>query len=389
MRATGRFFPAGLALVLSVYRPVAADAQQGVRLTGYLEHQFTANHGDSGWSPIDYDRLRVDLNARAGRGTRLSASVVYQIYRGDTRVELQNALPDEFDALADSAYVELEDQHFVNHAYVAFAPGPVEVIVGKQYLTWGAAWVFNPTELFRPKRLFEPTYEREGVGALAAKVPLGSLSDVLVAFVPDGAFDESGKVFRARHHVGGFDVSALVGEVHESPAPPLIGLPSLPSEKRFVVGGDITGELFGLGVWAEATWSDRARRQWVEASVGGNYTLRDGTLLLLEGFYNGRGEWDDPYPLSLWLGRLSGDYRSLGKGMLYTHVSRPFGQLLTLGLSGLANIGDGSGVLIPSAAYAFAENVDILFNGIVYLGPDGTEFGANSHGGFLRGRVYF
>jgi hypothetical protein len=389
MRATERFFPAVLALALFVCRPVAAAGQQGVRLTGYLEHQFAANNTDSGWSPIDYDRLRVDLNARAGRGTRLSASVVYQIYRGDTQVELQNFLPDEFDPLAGSASVELDDQHFLNHAYVALAPGPFEIIAGKQYLTWGAAWVFNPTELFRPKRLFEPTYEREGIGALAAKVPLGPLTDVLVAFVPDGGFAESGKVFRARHHLAGFDISALVGEVHENPAAAQIGAPPLPSERRFTVGGDVTGELFGLGVWAEATWSDRAGDQWVEATVGSNYTLRDGTLLLLEGFYNGRGEWDDPYPLSQWLARFSGDYRSLGKGMLYSHVSRPFGQLLTLGMSGLTNIGDGSGVLIPSVAYAFAENVDILFNGVVYLGPDGSEFGANNHGGFLRGRVYF
>jgi hypothetical protein len=315
--------------------------------------------------------------------------VVYQLYRGDTQLELQNFLPDEFDALAGPATVELDDEHFVNHAYVALAPGPFEIIVGKQYLTWGAAWVFNPTELFRPKRLLEPTYEREGVGALAAKLPLGSLSDVLVAFVPDGGFDESGKVFRARHHVRGFDISALVGEVHESPAPTAIGIPALPTERRFIVGGDVSGELFGLGVWAEATWSDHAGSKWVEATVGGNYTLRDGTLLLLEGFYNGRGAWDDPYPLSQWLGRFSGNYRSLGKGMLYGHASRPFGQLLTLGMSGLANVGDGSGVLIPSVSYAFAENVDILFNGLLYLGPDGTEFGADSHGGFLRGRVYF
>ena len=48
----------------------------------------------------------------------------------------------------------------------------------------------------------------------------------------------------------------------------------------------MTGELFGLGVWTEATWSDFAGESWVEVTAGGNYSLADGTLVMAEGFYN-------------------------------------------------------------------------------------------------------
>ncbi len=388
MWRAGRLRDVVLGFALLGFAPCSAYGQLGTRLTGYLEHQFSTNRTDHGWRLIDYDRARVDLSARAGRGVSASVAAVGQLYRGNTRVELRDFLPDDLDPLVDTASVTLDDQYFLNHAYVTFQPGALELIAGKQYLTWGAAWVFNPTELFRPKNPFEPTYEREGVAAISAKVSLGPLSDVQVALVPDGGFDTSGKLFRARHHLVGFDLSALVAVVHERQAPTAFDVPT-DLERRFTVGGDVSGEILGLGVWAEATWSDHADERWVETAVGGNYTLGDGTLLLLEGYYNGRGEWDHPYSPSQWLARFSGDRRSLGKGLVYGLASRPFGQLWTLGMSALANVGDGSMVLIPSVAYAFAENVDLLFNGFAYVGADGAEFGTDTYGAFLRGRIYF
>jgi hypothetical protein len=159
--------------------------------------------------------------------------------------------------------------------------------------------------------------------------------------------------------------------------------------RRVTVGGDATGELGGLGVWIEGTWSDHNMRQWIEATVGGNYTLTNGTLLLAEAFYDGRGEWGEPYPASLWLARLTGERRSLGKVLIYLHASRLTGELWTLGLSTLANPGDPSMVVIPSVSFAFAQDVDVLFNGLVYAGTDESEFSGGRLGAFLRARVYF
>jgi hypothetical protein len=362
------------------------------RITGYLEHQFSASRSRGWWTQLDYDRLRADLVARAGRGVRLEAAAVWQLYRGDTRIPLRSQLPAALGPLVDTATVVLEDRHFVNHAYLVLSPGGVEITAGKQYLTWGAAWVFNPTELFRPKDLFEPTYEREGVGALSARVPLGALSDVLVAYVPDGPFRTSGKVARARHHVAGFDVSALAAAVYEQPAATPGAVEAhragaLP--RRLVLGGDISGEVLGLGVWAEGTWNDFAGDRWAEATLGGNYTLPDRTLLLVEGYFNGRGGWGDPYPAAAWLARLGGERRSLGRFVVFASAGRPFGELWRVSLGALVNPGDGSGALVPSVSHEFAENVELIANGLVSIGADGTEYGRGGVGGFVRARVYF
>lgn len=376
-------------LILASGLPRHAVAQNAPRITGYLEHQFSTAHAEDGWRQIDYDRLRIDLEARAGRGTRLSAALVWQIYRGNARIRLMDALPDALDDIVGGTAIGLEDRQFLNHAYLSLPIGGVEITAGKQYLAWGAAMAFNPTELFRPKNLFEPTYEREGVGAIAARFGFGPLSDLLVGYVPEGGFTQSGKVLRARHHLGGFDISALVAEVHRRPAPAGFGVPARPLKRKITFGGDLSGELLGIGVWAEGTWSDHAGTTWAELTIGGNYTLPDGTLIALEGYFDGRGKWTDPYPIGLWLDRLLGGRRSLGRGMIYGLVSREFRQLWRLGLSALGNAGDRSFVLIPTVSYAFAQDVDLLFNGLLPFGAEDTEFGPAGVGGFLRARVYF
>lgn len=358
------------------------------KVTGYLEHQFSLSRTRGAWTQLDYDRVRADLVTHAGRGVRVEAAGVWQVYRGDTRVLLRNSLPGDLAAAEDTAAVVIEDGWFLNHAYLSLAPGGVEITVGKQYLTWGAAWVFNPTELFRPKDLFEPTYEREGVGALSARISLGTLSDVLVAYVPDGPVRTSGKLVRARTHVAGFDLSGLAATVYER-GTTLPGSPDAPALQRLVLGGDLSGEVLGLGVWAEGTWNRFDGRRWGELTVGGNYTLPDRTLVLLEGYVDGRGRWGSPYPASGWLARLGGERRSLGRFVGYTAVSRPVCEIWRVGLGALVNPVDGSAALVPSVSWDFAENVELLANGLVSLGRDGTEYGHGGAGGFVRARVYF
>lgn len=378
-------------LVVTAFFSERSFAQVEVKFNGYLEHQYSLSYYNSQWTQLDYDRLRGDINATAGRSSRLSAAVVWQLYRGDTRIRLRDQVPKDLHSYVDTLSVPIQDRQFVNHAFISLYPGPFEVTAGKQFMTWGAAWVFNPTELFRPKNVLEPTYEREGIGSVTVRLPLGPLSDVMVGYVPEGALPTSGKVVRARHHLGGFDLSAMAAVRHE----PSISLSALlfpeRTERRVTVGGDITGEVAGLGLWTEAAWSDHAGSRWLEATVGGNYTLPNATLLLIEGFYNGRGEWGTPYSAPLWVARLFGDVRSLGRVMVYTSASSPVGalQLWNVGLSGLVNAGDPSAVLIPSVSYAFGQNVDLLFNALIYVGREGAEFGGRRFGGFLRGRVYF
>ncbi len=376
-------------ILLLVWTAAGVHGQSvNARVNGYLEHQFSMRYAGGDWTILDYDRLRMDLDARAGLGTRMSAAVVWQLYRGRTEVRLEDFLPEDLVPDADSVFTEIEDRDFLNHAYLSLNVGPVEVTAGKQYLTWGASWAYNPTEFFRPKDVLEPTYEREGVGAISTKIPLGALSDIQMALVPNGSLDTSGKVLRARHHVRGVDVSALVAELYEPVASSELGGEE-DLERRITVGGDLSGEVLGLGVWGEAAWSSHDGKRWLEATVGGNYTLENGTFILLETYFNGRGEWGDSYALKSWLARALGHRLSLGQGILLALVNRTVAQIWTVGMSGLVNMGDGSVALVPAVVYAFAENVDLTLNGVVPLGPEGTEFGTGDAGGFLRGRVYF
>jgi hypothetical protein len=365
-----------------------AHAQQPPRLSGYLEHQYSASRTVGGWSQLDYDRLRLDLAAVAGRSARVEAAVVWQLYRGNTSVRIRDLLPEVYRPLAPTTAVVIEDHYYLNHLYAVIPAGAFDLTVGKQYLAWGKAMAFNPTELFRPKNLLEPTYEREGVGALALRLTTGALGDVQAVLVPDGSFETSAKVLRVRQHLAGFDISALAAELHQGVGTSYLGGSAGPRRRRVTLGGDLSGELLGLGVWLEGTWSSHEGEEWVELTLGGNCTLPTGTLFTLEGYYDGRGKWTPPYPLTSWLGRLTGARRTLGRGMVFGMLSHS-GERWTPGLAGVGNTGDRSVVLIPNLAYGFAQDVDFIFNAYLPLGPDGSEFGTSGGGGFLRLRVYF
>lgn len=388
--AVKRVWPIVVLTALTWPAPVQAQVQ-APRLSGYLEHQFSVSETPSGWGHIDYDRLRLDIDASAGRGATGSAAVVWQIYRGRTTVPLAELVPAGLRAQvpAGAAY-EIQDRQYLNHAYIALYAGPATITAGKQHLAWGRGAVFNPTELFRPKALFDPTYEREGIGALALALETGTLSDVQVVYVPEDDWRTSAKVARMRTHLAGFDLSALAAEVWETdPVPALLGrLPAAPA-RRVVLGGDVSGELPGIGIWAEGTWNRRDDIDWVELTVGGNTTLPGDFLVTVEGYLDGRGRTADPYPVEDWLAVATGTRRTIGRGLVFASLSHPASDLLGLAMAALTSASDGSAALLPSARYAFAENVDLFLQLIVTTGPDGTEFGTRGSGGLIRGRVYF
>jgi len=344
----------------------------------------------AGWGHTDYDRLRIDMEGRAGRGVIASAGLVWQIYRGRTQILLSDLLPASLrEELTQNPTFTVDDRQYLNHAEITLFAGPLSLTAGKQHLAWGRGLVFNPTELFRPKALYDPGYEREGVGALAATLETGALSDASLVYVPEDSWRTSAKVARVRGHLAGFDLSAVAAERWEDDVVAEILGEQAPLRRLLTFGGDLSGEVLGLGVWAESTWSTLAGGDWVELTVGGNAALPGDLLFTLEGYYDGRGEWGGPYALDDWMAVAVGARRTLGRGMVFTSLSRPTGELLTLGMNGLANVGDGSAALLPNAAYSFAENVDIFLQLVVPVGADDTEFGARGSGGLIRGRVYF
>lgn len=379
---------ASFAAAALVAGPLAAqEANLGIR--GYLEHQAWVSELPSGWTLVDYDRLRVDLDGRAGRGAGASAGLVWQLFRGTTTTHLSDLLPAAIrDELPADATFTIGDRHFLNHAFVTLDVGPVAVTAGKQYLAWGRGLVFNPTELFRPKALFDPSYEREGVGAVAVAFETGALSDAAAVYVPGDAWDTGAAVARVRGHLAGFDVSALAARLHERDTwHALLGLP-IAGARRVTVGGDVSGEFPGLGLWAEGTWSARGGEGWAELTTGANTTLPGDVLVNVEAFYDGRGR-RTPYELEDWLALAAGDRRTLGRVMLFGSASGTARDLLTWSLGALANAGDWSAALLPGMTWSFAENVDLVGQLVLPVGPDGTEFGTRRPAGLVRGRVYF
>ncbi len=131
------------------------------------------------------------------------------------------------------------------------------------------------------------------------------------------------------------------------------------------IGGDFAADLFGAGVWAEASWTgydDSGPEDRLDVVCGADYTLA-GIYANLQ-YLHGR------FPLALAnaSGEVIGDY-------LLGAVERKFlGDRALLRLGGVVEVTDGSWSLQPLARWMPFGGVEVELGGLVFAGEEDDAF---------------
>ena len=216
------------------------------------------------------------------------------------------------------------------------------IIVGKQSLYWGVGRIFRPLDIFNRVNYFEPGYERPGSNALLGYFSLGSLSNIRGIIIPGGDFKETLTGLRVGTNVIKNDIGITV--MHQ------------PSQRRTIIGGEITGELL-LGYWGEAsfTWEDTI--DYSRISVGLDYTFPLMIYTMFEYFFDGSGE-DDPVDYD-YAKITSGERQTLAQQYLYASVGLLYNPFLRPSISTIINIDDQGFMIIPSLTYSVLENTEL------------------------------
>ena len=256
----------------------------------------------------------------------------------------------------------------------------VDVTVGRQAITFGKAYFWNPLDVFLP---FDPTqFDRDykaGVDAVRVDVHLGDFSGVTVvgAWGPeirasggirvgdsaanDGLWDASwygsailGRWFTTLH---GWDVAVQGGKIYGG----------------YQLGAGLTGELGPLEIRAEGAylWALESDQQ-LPPPVAGEQLIEDhGTLVLgtgrlfpssllieFEHFVNGAG---DPGDLGKALLRLrTGAALHLGRHVTGVLAAYDFTPLLRGQLATLYSWSDDSFQVQPLVSLSLSDNADLL-----------------------------
>lgn len=263
-----------------------------------------------------------------------------------------------------------------------------DLTLGRQAITFGAARVINPTDVFLPfdVQTFNTEY-RTGVDAVRFQKPMGELGeiDVGIVFGENADKDNSAAFLQLRGNVRGKDLHFALIEYAE----------------QSLVGLGLQSALWDLGFWLEAA-SINGDEDYIRVSTGLDYAFSEHTFGQIEYHYNGAGS-DHPeeyIQASSTLPYQRGGIFLFGKDYLIPSFSAMLSPLWSLSATAIINLGDDSAFINFAAEYNAAENFYMDFGWYHFTGDDleigptgsprfGAEYGASPDMLYTSLRFYF
>jgi hypothetical protein len=260
-------------------------------------------------------------------------------------------------------------------------PG-LDLTVGRQAVTFGKAYFWNPLDVFLP---FDPAqFDRDykaGVDGLRLDLPLGDFSGLNLLAVAgrqlrsDGQYLNSGRAVdadwygsallaRGFTNLKGWDMSFQAGKVYGG----------------YHLGAGLVGEIRGWSVRAESVYflaEDSPPLPWpyqgdlledhLTMVAGFGRRFESSLDLEMEILYNGGGEAND---LELAMIRMqNGQLQHLGRFILGATATYEITPLLVARLALLLSLTDGSSQVQPSLTYSLSDNAEVLIGAGLYFGP--------------------
>ena len=377
--------------------------------SGYFENQLMGQEQRGDYFLIDYNKLRLDMDAEIDKSLSFSANVNFKTLHGKTTLNLLDYLPESTvnnyysflttntgmtpEQVRPQFEYTLSSEIFLDNVYASYYSKYFNVRVGKQQIPWGTGYVWNPTNVFHNKNMLDPTYEQTGVNAIKVEVPFkgeGMLTGVVSV---NDKFDNSIYALKAKKYLVGFDVS-LSYVFYEYSMTDFYLFQEI-KENRQQIGGDFSGSIGSIGIYGEAVYRMKTKENgsdnYVNCVIGLNYFFQNGLSLLGEYYYNEKGKSDyKDYDINSWM-LYAGPYaENLGQHYIYAGSILPIGNYFNFSTFVLYNISDKSGIFYPWLVYSLGDNAELM--GTVYIPfgeSENTEFAGYGIGGMARIRVYF
>ena len=383
------FLLGSLAVVLLID---TANAES-INFFGYLRSELRAS--DANPSDILFmNKLRLDFKSVLSSNLFIGGNVNLLVYQGDNYGNFLNNMPDSIERSVDSASRYLFDYSLENdltwdNLFIKYIFSEFDVTIGKQQISFGSGYAWNPTDLFNVKNLVDPTDEKKGHKALRIDYPLSLSQRIMFLYDIEDSTHEPGMLLCYKTTLGHFDYSLIFGRRYCS----FTDYENFSGtrEKRKIIGFDMAGEVFGLGFWFEGAynWLER-NANYYEFVIGGDYTWRNGFYLLMEYFHSSPGNKNSSdYDLNSWMRFFTGEAKAISKDNLYLYGYYPVTDLMNIGISVISSLSDGSVALIPVIDYSLANDLYLEIFGGINLGKDDTVYSGELGKGLLMRLTWY
>lgn len=374
--------------------PVRAHGQ--VQFGGCYEHTLEIDYtADTKEQILDASKVRLDISSGLGEGKiSFRGNVNFIQYHSDVVYDLSGYLPDDvarrLQEVGGPTSITMDRSRiYLDNAWLTWEHNALRFRAGKQQLSWGPGYSFNPTDVFHRKNIIDPTYEKEGVTALRFDYRWGVGGEASLIAAPGDKFKTTGVALRIGTHIEsiGYDVAITAHRITDSLSFDRMTL--TPRDQiRYAVGWEFSGALLGLGTWVEGNYNVMEDEADFMRMIGGlDYTFTNGTYVVTEALVNMRGSHSAPYETSDWLANvIYGE--PVGYGWLVTGIRKDLSGL-TDGEAYVFASPDGSFMFNPRLTISIAQNADATIFGAATVGdPDGA-FPPGLYSLFARATVYF
>lgn len=287
--------------------------------------------------------------------------------------------------------------HSFDRLNVTFSLPFMDIFVGRQAISFGAAKFLNPTDVFSPLSFQDINREEKvGVDAVRVKFPIGEMSELDAGYLfgSDGRFSKSAAFLRAKFALWETDFTLMLVEY----------------QYNLLAGLSIERAIGGAGVWLEAAYTAdgvlegrKSNDDNFRLSAGADYNFADANLVLFgEYHYSMIGEL---YPSKYLANAIdTAAYRDSGVYLLGQHYlavgfSWEIVPLLNGSFQTLVNLTDGSLLISPRLEYSVAD--DLFWDVGASIGAGATarkgfllpvprsEFGLYPYTVYTAMRLYF
>ncbi|MCK4656282.1 MAG: hypothetical protein KAT85_04600 [candidate division Zixibacteria bacterium] len=383
------------ALILMIALLSTSSGKSEVELSGYFEPQYSASYVDDTLLQLNSNKLRLDLSSDLSDGITFTGNVNYLNYNGRTAWNFLDFIPERLRVTARPSLWRFsefgyEDLIKLDNAYLRMYHKALTATIGRQQISVGSGYAWNPTDLFNTKNILDPTYEQPGVNGLRLDIGLSNDHTVSVFYSPEDNWYQSGKLLRFLGRISHFDFALSAGRKQQE----ITDYNTLmhTSERRDMLGFDLNGEILGVGCWTEnARNFMRKSSDYWENLAGIDYTFSSGWYVMAEYYHNGRGKKDyDRYTLYDWMRYFTLETKTLARDQAYLYSIYPVTDLINAGASIVCAISDNSMLLIPTAEYSITNNLTCTLFGNIYIDSEGKMYSRLlGNGGMIRLQAYF
>ena len=374
--------------LIIVLFPVIAFTQ--VDIFGYYETEYDHIQLANKSYNFSYNKLRLDLESRPGENVKIGANINFRLFNGKTEFNIFDFLPmdsGEINGETISSLSEpLLDEMYLDNIYLRTSLQLFDFTIGKQPISLGTGYAWNPLDIFNQKDLIDPTYEQAGINALRMEIPIMNWGTLDIIIEPDSTWDMSSKLIQLKSSLSSFDFSLIGGnQYHLIPS----GESSYAYDDVFFGGGSFVGEFWEFGLWGETLWSLDADNNFGEVVFGMDHTFNNGFYLMAEYFHNSLGAEKNKVTFDHYLYNFSGETHSLMQNYFFAMGMYNLTDYISGSLFIYGNLDDQSFILAPQLNWDAFEDVTLGALVSQSFGENDSEFGIQDLALRFRLRTYF